>query len=273
MRRLHVPRLLVPLFAAVLLLGACTTVVPHTKPSPDVPSAGRFPHEKLGLLLAKVVSPDGLVDSAQVALREAFLEDYLAELARVSPDSHRHLFTTETDALAYWINAYNACAIRDVLHWQRPAHIGPIAHRFDAETEFVLGGKKLSLNAMRALMVGRWADARVHFVLVAARRGGPSLSPEPYLAADLDKRLDAAAHAFLGSERNVSPVPSAGEVRLSEVVLTYRSDFEREVPAQVAGDARLIASLNRWRDPAHQILATRVVAMPLDDRLNDVANK
>lgn len=266
-------RVLSGLLGATLLAAACTTVIPQTKPSPDVPSAGRFPHEKLGLVLSKVVSPDGLVDYAQLQLEEELLEDYLAELARVSPDSHPHLFPSEADAFVYWINAYNACALRDVLWWQRPPHIVPIEHRFDAETEFVLGGKKLSLNRMRTLMLERFADSRVHFALVAARRGGPPLAAEPWTPADLEPRLLRAARAFVGSDRNVVPIPEAGEVRLSELLLRYRADFEREVPAQVAGDLRLIASLNRWRDRAQQIVATRIVPVPFDDRLNDAANR
>jgi hypothetical protein len=258
---------------SAFVLAACTTVVPNTKPAPDVPSAGRFPHERLGLVLAKVVSPEGLVDYAQLDMSRDLLEEYLAELARVSPDSHRHLFPTEEDALAYWINAFNACALRDALHWQRPAHLTPISHRFDSETEFLLGGRKMSLNAMRGRMVNGFSDPRVHFVLVAARRGGPPLSAEPFGAADLEKRLEAAARAFVGSERNVEVLPSGRETRVSDIFLRYRADLEGEVSAQVTGDARLVAALNRWREPARQILATRVVPIPFDDRLNDVANK
>lgn len=262
-----------PLLAlAALLLAGCTTVVPRSRPSPDVPSAGRFPHEKLGLLLTKTVV-DGLVDYAQVALNEELLEDYIAEIARVSPESHPHLFPSEDDQLAYWIDAYNACALRDVLWWQRPARIGPIAHRFDSETAFVVGGKKLSLNDMRNLMVRRFSDPRVHFVLAAGRRGGPPLAVEPFTAADVEKRLDGAARAFVGNERNVDPLPAAAEVRLSGLLLEYRADFERQVPAQVTGDARLVAALNRWRAPSRPIVASRIVPMPFDDRLNDVANR
>jgi hypothetical protein len=252
--------------------AACTTIEPRTKPSPDVPSAGRFPHEKFGLVLSKVVK-DGLVDYAELSLGQDSLEEYLAELARVSPASHPHLFPSEPDVLAYWINAYNACALRDVLYWQRPARLEPIAHRFDAETEFVLGGRKLSLNAMRSLMMRRFADAQVHFVLVAGRRGGPSLSSEPFTSADVEQRLGAAARTFVSDEGNVSLVPAASEVRLSGLFFTYRDDFEREVSTQVSGDARLIAALNRWRDPVHPIVATHALPIPFDDRLNDVANR
>src|SRR4051794_1671515 len=96
--------------ACALFFAGCQTVRvrAQSKPSPDVPSAGKFPHERFGLVLDKVVSPDGLVDYAKLQLDQELLDEYMAELARVSPDSHPHLFPTEEDKLAYWINAHNA---------------------------------------------------------------------------------------------------------------------------------------------------------------------
>jgi Protein of unknown function, DUF547 len=261
--------------ALLALLGSagCGTVQMVTKATSDVPSAGRFPHERLGLVLDKVVSPDGLVDYATLQLQEPLLEEYLAELARVSPESHAHLFPTEDDRLAYWINAENACALRDVLRWQRPTHLSPIAHRFDAETYFVVGGKKLSLNDMTNLMRQRFADPRIHFVLVRGRRGGPPLAKEPFDAATLQLRLGRAAQAFVQDERFVEWNSPSTDIRLNKVFFDFRSDFEAEMPSTVSGDTRLIMAINHWRDPARKLVASIVVPIPFDDRLNDVANE
>src|SRR5664279_2801459 len=175
----------------VALQGAsCEIVKPSAKAVTDVPSAGKFPHALFGRLLDKAVA-DGLVDYAAVSVDEALLEEYLAEIARVSPDSHPHLFPTEPDRLAYWINAHNACALRGVLRFNRPASLKEIAHKFDSETTYVVGGRNLSLNAMTLIAYRRFTDARVHFALVKARRGGPPLQKEPWEAADLDARLEA----------------------------------------------------------------------------------
>ena len=43
---------------------------------------------------------------------------------------------------------------------------------------YVVGGRNLSLNAMTAIAYKRFTDARVHFALVKARRGGPPLEKE-----------------------------------------------------------------------------------------------
>ncbi|HSB64274.1 MAG TPA: DUF547 domain-containing protein [Thermoanaerobaculia bacterium] len=259
---------------AVVLPGAsCEVVKPSVKAVSDVPSAGKFPHGLLGRLLDKVVVADGLVDYAAVSVDERLLEEYLAEIARVSPESHPHLFPTEPDRLAYWINAHNACALRGVLRFNRPGNLKDIAHRFDSETTYVVGGKNLSLNAMTSLAYRRFTDARIHFALVKARRGGPPLAKEPWDPADLDARLDAAARAFLADPRNVDWRPPALKAGLSRILLDFRAEFEREVPSTVSGDSRLISSLNRFRAQREKINAIEVYAIPLDERLNDLANR
>lgn len=258
---------------SLALMGAsCETVRPNVKAQSDVPSAGKFPHGIFGRLLDKVVK-DGLVDYAAASLEEPLLEEYLAEIARVSPESHPHLFTTEPDRLAYWINAYNACAIRGVLRFNRPQSLKEIAGRFDSDTKYVFGGRALSLNQISSLAWRRFTDARIHFALVKARRGGPPLAKDPWDASDLEERLDAAARAFVLDPRNVdwkSPSLKAG---FSKVILDFRGDFEREVPSTVSGDPRLISSINRWRPRTDKVHATEIYPIPLDERLNDVSNR
>jgi Protein of unknown function, DUF547 len=258
---------------ALVLLGAsCEVVKPSVKAVTDVPSAGKFPHVLLGRLLDKAVK-DGLVDYAAVSVDEAQLEEYLAEVARVSPDSHPHLFPTEPDRLAYWINAHNACALRGVLRFNRPANFKEIAHRFDSGTTYVVGRKNLSLNDMTSIAYKRFTDARVHFALVKARRGGPPLQKEPWEPADLDARLEDAARIFLADPRNVDWKAPALKVGLSRILIDFREEFEREVPSTVTGDIRLVTSLNRFRAQREKINATEVYPIPLDERLNDAANR
>jgi hypothetical protein len=265
----------VSFLAAALLLSSCETVRvrPQAKPMPDVPSAGKFPHQQLGLVLEKVVSSDGLVDYAKLQLDQELLDDYLAELARVSPESHPHLFPTEEDKLAYWIDAHNACALRGVLRWNRPQDFKSIASRFDGGTLYTIGGKEMSLDAMVAFIGRRFGDPRVHFVLVRGRRGGPPLARKAFEPATLDADLSAAAKAFVANERYVQWTPPSTEARVSRVLLEFRADFERQFPATVTGDARLIAAINKWREPSHQVLAVTLKEIPFDERLNDVANQ
>lgn len=257
---------------ALALAGAsCETVRPSVTAQSDVPSAGKFPHGIFGRFLDKVVQ-DGLVDYATASLEESRLEEYLAEVARVSPQSHPHLFPTEPDQLAYWINAHNACAIRGVLRFNRPPNLRDLAHRFDSETKYVVGGHDLSLNQMVAA-ARRFTDARVHFALVSARRGGPPLAKDPWDASDLDDRLEAAAKEFVADPRHVDWRAPSLRAGFSRVILDFRAEFEREVPSTVSGDPRLVVSINRWRGRADKITATEIYPIPFDERLNDISNR
>lgn len=258
---------------SLALMGvSCETVRPNVKAQSDIPSAGKFPHGIFGRLLEKVAK-DGLVDYAAVSLDEPLLEEYLAEVARVSPDSHPHLFPTEPDGLAYWINAYNACAIRGVLRFNRPPSLREIAHQFDSSTKYLVGGRELSLNQMSSIAYRKFTDARVYFALVKARRGGPPLAKDPWDPADLDERLEAAAKAFVFDPHNVDWKAPSLKVGLSRIFLDFRGEFEREVPSTVSGDRRLIASLNRWRPRTDKVNAIEATPIPFDERLNDISNR
>jgi hypothetical protein len=57
------------------------------------------------------------------------------------------------------------------------------------------------------------------------------------------------------------------------VILDFRGDFEREVPSTVSGDPRLVGSINRWRARTEKVTATTIYPIPLDERLNDIANR
>jgi len=62
-------------------------------------------------------------------------------------------------------------------------------------------------------------------------------------------------------------------VGLSRILLDFRAEFEREVPSTVTGDMRFVTSLNRFRAQREKINATEVYPIPLDERLNDAANR
>lgn len=260
--------------AAVLFqssVAGAELVRPKATPLPDVPSAGKFPHALLGRLLEQAVSDDGLVDYAVVEKERALLDEYLAEVARVSPDSHKHLFTSEAYRVAWSINAHNAMALLGVLHLGRPKTLAD--GRLDTGLDFLAGGKETSLRKLTNAIRKKYTDPRVLLALVKGRRGGPALSKKPYDHEDLDARLEAAAREFVSSPRAVAQEPGSSEVKVSPLLLEFRADFESQVPATLTGDARLVAAVNRWRPRNARLVAKTVSALPLDERLNDVSNR
>jgi hypothetical protein len=259
--------------AATLSLASCAGAPVRTKAATsDVPSAGKFPHARLSMLLEKTVSDDGLVDYEALAKDDSLLDEYLAEAARVSPEATPHLFPTEEERLAYWLNVHNACALRAVLALGHQASLAGSDHRIDGMT-FVVGRKALSIHAILNHIRSHFPDPRVHFVLVRGRRAGPPLRKAAFEAATLEEALTSASRAFVNDPRNVRFQPPALQVALSRVILDFRGDFDRQASQTVGADERLVGVINRYRDSAHKIVANTVVPLPYDERLNDVRNR
>jgi hypothetical protein len=74
-----------------------------------------FSHDAFDEVLNHYVAPNGFVDFAQLKLDSRLFNLYLKRLADVSPDTHPQLFPQWQHRAAYWLNAYNALAIRYTL--------------------------------------------------------------------------------------------------------------------------------------------------------------
>ena len=67
------------------------------------------------MFLARYHRGGGRIDYGAALRDTTDLDRYLGSLSAVSPESDPQRFPRESDRLAYWINAYNAWAIRFVL--------------------------------------------------------------------------------------------------------------------------------------------------------------
>ncbi len=273
-RRTHTVPTLLGAALVVLCVTACGggPSVAVKPPAGDVPSSGQFPHATFTRLLEATVTSDGLVDYGAVEEQKDLLDLYLGEVARISPIGQPHLFPTFDDQLAYWINAYNASALKGVLVLGRPKELSKLGSNLDRMT-FTFGGRPMSLTGVAGQIRKQFPDPRPFLVLVRGRRGGPPLERKAFEAKDLDERLQAAAQAFVKNPRYVEWKPPSDTVRVSGVILDARSAFERLQPATVHGDVLLIEALNHFLPGREWILATKVAPLPMDPRLNDVSNR
>ncbi len=184
-------------------------------------------------LLQQYVSTDGRVDYQGLKSAEAMLDKYLARLATSVPGPS----ASRTEAMAYWINAYNAFTVKLILdHWPvrsiRDIHGG---NPWDVKW-IELGGKKYSLNQIEHdILRKRYKDARIHFAVNCAARSCPPLYNRAYTAENLDAVLDQRARAFINDPRYNRISPDRAE--LSKIFEWYRKDF---------GD--LVAYLNRYSE-------------------------
>lgn len=214
------------LLVAAALAAACACPVSAGTVSPPAPAPGQFPHADFGAILARVVDAKGLVDYKALAADRAGLDRYLELVAAYSPKSHPKLFPTRQDQEAFYLDAYNALAMRGVI--DRPGIKSVQDNLFDFfyATKYVIGGKKVSLYDLENKIVRKqFKDARVHFALNCQSGGCPRLPQEHFDPVRLDAQLDAFTAEFCANPAKVFVDPQ-GVVHASQIFEWYAADFK-----------------------------------------------
>lgn len=176
------------------------------------------------------------------------LTAYLEDAGAVSPTS-----LTSRDALAYWINLYNAGALLLAGRAQRDGEdsILRIPGGF-RQTVIAVQGESLSLDNLEHGKLRRFGDPRIHAALVCGSVSCPTLRGEPYRGAVLDDQLDDQLRYFLASGA-LQPDTSRGVAYLSRVFLWFGGDFVRpkRMPTFLPSRSkRVLRSLRPWMDAA-----------------------
>ena len=186
------------LLTAALGLAACATLRPPT-PSTVAPAD---PEAVWGRVLAEHVDSDGAIDFVGLRERPRDLEAYVAWVVGHGPRSTPALFPTRESRLAYYINAYNALAMYQVVATpRRPEE----QVRFFVTSRVPIDGRTMSLYALENDVIRPLGETRVHFALNRMVRACPRLPRAPFTAERLDTMLDAETRRFLDDPRNVQP--------------------------------------------------------------------
>ena len=191
-----------------------------------------FSHDTLDSLLAARVDDRGRVDYPGLARDPRRLDRYLDQLAECSPSSCPERFPSEADALAYWINAYNAFVLRGVLDdfpIDSVEEAGGGLEEFFRVRRFVAGGDSLTLDEIEnGIIRPRFRDPRIHFAVNCAAVSCPALDATAYRAADLEEHLDRQTRRFAGNRMHVDL--QNGRLRLSRIMDWYGEDFVKWFP-------------------------------------------
>jgi hypothetical protein len=206
-----------------------------------------------------------LVDYAALQQNRSGLDAYLESLARTDRAT---IEAAPRDAqLAFWINAYNACALRLVIdHYPIkqagfPASLvrslqGVPANsiRQVADTwkrEFCeVAGKARALDEIEHEIIRPIGEPRIHFAVNCASRSCPVLASEAYTGAQLDEQLDDAVRRLMASPEHFQlESGDPPRLRLNKVLDWYKDDFggtdgvvEFFVPYVRADEAAMLAS-------------------------------
>ncbi len=219
------------LVAAALLLGALVFPAPAHARQPDAYQ----PCQQWARVLERFVNDRGEVDFHRLAGERADLDAFLGYVARVSPRTAPELFPDRDAALAYYINAYNALAMFNVIDSGFPRRLGWLYKAwFFAIKRFSVGGERMSLYSLENDVIRPFGDVRVHFALNCMSVSCPRLPREPFPADNLNRQLDGAARQFFAESRNLQVVPERKLVRVSSVLEFYTQDFLAQSPTLIA---------------------------------------
>jgi hypothetical protein len=210
--------------AAILFALAYLFVEAHAAPLKIAPTMSTarsatqrgFDHSKFNALLASAVA-NGRVDYPKFK-NNANFNAYLSSL-----ETAKVVSLSADEQLAFWINAYNALVIKNVL--DNPGMRRPIdvAGFFDTR-RFKVTGKMLTLNDIETSIRKQFKEPLIHFGLVCAARSCPPLQPAAYTAANVRAQLAHNASAYLASQYNRYDASNRA-LALSKIFDWYRDDF------------------------------------------------
>lgn len=169
-------------------------------------------------LLKKYVQ-NGRVDYAGFR-GDARFSPFVASLAAADPAA-----MSTDEALAFWVNAYNALVIRNVLDHPRITNPLDVPGFFDKIT-FRVAGRTLTLNDIENSVIRpTYDEPLIHFGLVCAARSCPPLIPSAYTGSNVRTKLAENARAYLADTRQNRFEESSGTLWVSKIFEWYRVDF------------------------------------------------
>ena len=180
-------------------------------------------------LLKKYVNDQGLVNYKGIRADSLALNAYLQELAGHLPSKS----WTDTDRLAYWINAYNAFTVQRIVRGYPVKSIKDLGGtKIFVDTpwdqHFIkLGDTRYSLNDLEHRIIRKqFADNRIHVALVCAAISCPRLRNEAYTGPRLNEQLDAQGRDFVNNPAKNKLTP-ADKPQVSSIFNFYPKDFTK----------------------------------------------
>jgi hypothetical protein len=194
-------------------------------------TAAEFDHSPWDRVLKQYVNTKGEIDYRGIQKDRRDIDAYLGALRAASPKNKAELFPTRADALAYWLNAYNALVTNGVVLKYPTKSVRNLgfAYGFFRAKDYVVGGQTVSLDNIEHDTIRKeFQEPRIHFAIVCASLGCPFLARDAFTPRDLEKQLDAGARYFVSEERNVSINAGRNELVLSKLLDWYGKDFGGE---------------------------------------------
>ncbi len=275
----------------LLILLLLCTAGSSARAASDPPPFDRA-HAIFDALLSEHVSA-GRIDYRRLTEHPQALNEYLALLASLAPADLQAL--PRSDQLAYWINAYNAFALKSIVEHYPLRRRGVVGLAFPANSIWQIpgvwkdarwraAGRLVSLDEIEHDIIRpMFKEPRSHFALVCASRSCPDLRAQAYRGDVLEEQLNEQTQRFLHDpSKGVRIDAVAGTIHLSKIFDWFAEDFTAShrprqnypgLDREESGALSFIA--NHRSDPELQRLLREsrieVDFLPYDWTLNDRA--
>jgi hypothetical protein len=219
---------------------------------------------------------DDLVDYEHLAEHRAPLERFLAYVSVVGPFTTPNQFRTDQERTAFWINCYNALALRFVLEQYPTDTVYPlVGPNIEYDFSFPVDGQPMTLHdiEVRALRDSH-DDMRLLFCLCAAAKGCPPLEAQPFRGEDLPRRLHVAAEQAMANPNIVRRDDENQRLLVWYPLLTRETAFIRYYErSKATSGAGLITVLLDFAAPEQRRMLNAAIdyelgAIPFDHSLN-----
>lgn len=190
-------------------------------------------------LLQKYVTPSGVRYEAWYSNKKDLraLDAFLSRLAEVNTSGY-----SRAEEMAFYINLYNAAMLQAVFRSypiRSVKDIGPAPFSIFKEGFIEQNGRQLSPDDVeKAILLKKFPDPRIHFVINCASESCPVLLEEPFTAEKLESQMERQTRLFAQSPRAAVRPRDGGPVRYSKLFKWYSEDFPGDHPAEY---------LNRYR--------------------------
>lgn len=242
-----------------LIEANCSSVPEHFTPL-DAIDPAQLSHQMLNEVLQTHVK-DGLVNYPGIQADHRFAA-YLSLLDRVNPLA----LSTERDRLAFWINAYNACAIQGILDGYSPKPYIDWYRYFKTHT-YAIGGARLNLSDLEhEILRKQFHEPRIHFAIVCASSSCPRLPSWAYDGAQLNQQLDQAARAFINDPARNRFDRQERIAYLSKIFDWFEDDFATNSGSVLPFVAQYVHEADLARELAQRVY--RIAYLDYDWSLN-----
>ena len=214
-----------PILFSMWLVAACGIEKPVGNDTRPVS------YETYTELLQNHVNEDGMVDYKSMYDDRQKLDNFLNKLASRPPSGK----WSDSEKLAYWINAYNAFTLQLILDHYPVQSIKDIGSLLQIpyvnsvfDIRFIeINGKKMDLNYIEHQILRKeFEEPRIHFAINCASISCPPLRREAYEASELDQQLTSQAKLFIqGPENKITP----DRIKLSKIFSWFKKDFTQNM--------------------------------------------